>query len=198
MKKCMIKSVREASGMGSPPKQFVANRLECLNSLLKREGGRNVAVDQLVESTQELVEKQQRNVEWAMLDKGPLKLHIPMQHLAIQEDHWYSMLPEDRKKHMAKSKNSDILDTILSVKERNLETTKVTDGFSLLVSATLALHEKEEKIDDHLSVSMQDFRQYLPNLSELTANGIYKKACTLVHHVGKMTIVLEGMDMSTL
>ena len=43
---------------------------------------------------------------------------------------------------------------------------------------------------------MQDFRQYLPNLSELTANGIYKKACTLVHHVGKMTIVPGGNPKS--
>ena len=119
-----------------------------------------------------------------------------MRHFAIQEDHWYSMLPEDRKKHMAKFKSSDILDTILSVKERNLETTKVTDGLSLLANAALALDEKEEKIDDHLSVSMQDFRQYLPNLSELTANGIYKKACTLVHHVGKMTIVPGGNPKS--
>ena len=97
---------------------------------------------------------------------------------------------------MAKFKSSDILDTILSVKERNLETTKVTDGLSLLANAALALDEKEEKIDDHLSVSMQDFRQYLPNLSELTANGIYKKACTLVHHVGKMTIVPGGNPKS--
>ena len=35
MKKCMIKSVKTASGMGSPLKQFVTNRVECLNSLLK-------------------------------------------------------------------------------------------------------------------------------------------------------------------
>ena len=97
---------------------------------------------------------------------------------------------------MAKFKNSDLLDTILSVKEINLETTKVTDGLSLLANAALALDEKEEKIDDHLSVSMHDFRQYLPNLPELTANGIYKKACILVHHVGKMTIVPEGNPKS--
>ena len=73
MKECMIKLVRAASGMGSSRKQFVTNRGECLNSLLKREAGRNVPVDQLVESIQELVERQQRNVEWALLDKGPLK-----------------------------------------------------------------------------------------------------------------------------
>ena len=45
MKKCMIKSVKTASGMGSPLKQFVTNRVECLNSLLKYEAGRNVSVD---------------------------------------------------------------------------------------------------------------------------------------------------------
>ena len=57
MKKYMIKSVRAASGMASPPKQFVTNRVECLISLLKREAGRNVSVDQLVESIQKLVER---------------------------------------------------------------------------------------------------------------------------------------------
>ena len=87
MKKCMIKSVRTASDMGSPLKQFVTNRVECPNSLLKCEAGRNVSVDQLVESIQELVERQQRNVEWGLLDKGPLKLHISMRHFATQEDH---------------------------------------------------------------------------------------------------------------
>ena len=89
-----------------------------------------------------------------------------MRHFAIQEDHWYSMLPEDRKKHMVKFENSDVLHAKLSVKERNLETTKVTDGFSLLAKAALALNEKGEKIDDHLSVTMQDFRQYLPNITQ--------------------------------
>ena len=102
MKKCMMKSVRAASGMGIPLAQFITNRVECLNSLLKQEAGSNVPVDQLVVSIQELVERHQRNVEWDLINKGPLKLYISMRHFAIQEDHWYSMLPEDRKKHMAK------------------------------------------------------------------------------------------------
>ena len=97
---------------------------------------------------------------------------------------------------MAKFKNSDTLGTILPVKQRNLETKKVTDGLSSFANAGLALDEKGEKIEDHLSVSMQDFKQFLPNLSELTANGIYTKTCTLVHHVGKMTIVPGGNPKS--
>ena len=87
---------------------------------------------------------------------------------------------------------SDILDTTRSVKERNLESTKVTDGLSLLANAALAMDEKEENINDHLFVSMQDFRQHLPNLLELTANRIHKKAFTLVHHVDKITIATGG------
>ena len=85
--KCMIKSVRAVSGMGSPLAQYITNRVECLNSPLKREAGRYVLVDQLVESIQELVERHQRNVEWALINKGPLKLYISMRHFAIQEDH---------------------------------------------------------------------------------------------------------------
>ena len=72
----------------------------------------------------------------------------------------------------------------------------MTDVRSLLANAALALAEKEEKIDYHLSASLPEFKQYFPNLSELTANGILKKACTLVHHVGKVTIVLGGNHCS--
>ena len=68
----------------------------------------------------------------------------------------------------------------------------MTDVRSLLANAALALDEKEEKTDYHLSASLPEFKQYFPNLSELTANGMFKKACTLVHHLDKMTTVLGG------
>ena len=98
------------------------------------------------------------------------------------------MLPEDHKKYMFRFKNSDILDTILSVKEKKLEATRVTNGFSLLANVSSTLDKKEENIDGHFSVSLQDFRHHLPNLLELTANGINKNTSTLVHHVDKMAI----------
>ena len=95
----MIKSVRAASCMGSPSKQFVTNQVECLNSLLKLEAERDVPVDKLVESIQELVQRHQRNMEWALLNIGPLRLHISMRYFQIH-DRWYSIFPDNCKKHI--------------------------------------------------------------------------------------------------
>ena len=59
--------------------------------------------------------------------------------------------------------------TILPVKERNLETTKIIDGLSMFAHAALVL---KEKVDDHFSVSLPDFKQLSQILSQLTANVI--------------------------
>ena len=80
---------------------------------MKGEAGRNIPVDQLVESIQELVEQHQRNVEWVLINKRSLKL----QYFEIQ-GHLYSILPEDHKKHMSGFKSSDVLDTNHIICER--------------------------------------------------------------------------------
>ena len=54
----MIKSVRAASCMGCPAKQFATSQAEYLKSLFKLEATRNVPVVKLVESIQELVQQQ--------------------------------------------------------------------------------------------------------------------------------------------
>ena len=43
--------------MGCPAKQFVTSQAECLKSLLKLEATRNVSVEKLVESIQELLQQ---------------------------------------------------------------------------------------------------------------------------------------------
>ena len=72
----------------------------------------------------------------------------------------------------------------------------MTAVLSLPANAAVALDEKQEKIDYRLFASLPEFKQYPPNFSELTANGILKKACTLVHYQGKMTFVLGANQKS--
>ena len=58
-----------------------------------------------------------------------------------------------------REKNSDILDILLSVK--NLETAKITNTLSLLANAALVIDEKEERIDESLSIRLPKFKQNL-------------------------------------
>ena len=72
----------------------------------------------------------------------------------------------------------------------------MTAVLPLPANAAVALDEKQEKIDYRLFASLPEFKQYPPNFSELTANGILKKGCTLLHYIGKMTFVLGGNPKS--
>ena len=150
--------------MGCPAKQFVTSQAECLKSLLKLEATRNVSVEKLVESIQELVQQQQRNMEGAtevahfnVIFSNPRRLlvfHIARRSLKTCQDLKIVIYQTT---------------TILPVKERNLETTKIIDGLSMFAHAALVL---KEKVDDHFSVSLPDFKQLSQILSQLTANVI--------------------------
>ena len=53
MKKHLLKPVRIDAGLGNPPSRYVSNRVECVNSLLKRETERKESpVDQFVKTMQ--------------------------------------------------------------------------------------------------------------------------------------------------
>ena len=53
MKEHLLKPVRIDAGLGNPPTRYVSNRVECVNSLLKRETERKESpVDQFVKTMQ--------------------------------------------------------------------------------------------------------------------------------------------------
>ena len=63
----MSKAIRSKAGLGSPPVKFTTNRVESMNQLLKLETEKKkMTVYDLAVKVQELVERQQRNVNWAV------------------------------------------------------------------------------------------------------------------------------------
>ena len=64
----MLKPVRIKAGLGTPPTTFVTNRVECINALLKLETNRkSLDISHFADRAKELVERQQRNVRWAIV-----------------------------------------------------------------------------------------------------------------------------------
>ena len=84
----MLKTHRIAAGLGDPPKQFTTNRVESINNLLKPETNGALSVNQCVSKIRELVERQQRNVQWAIIDKGPFKLHPDYSSFKVELNDW--------------------------------------------------------------------------------------------------------------
>lgn len=63
----MSKAIRSKAGLGFPPVKFTTNRVESMNQLLKLETEKmKMTVYDLAIKIQELVERQQRNVTWAV------------------------------------------------------------------------------------------------------------------------------------
>ena len=65
MKECMLKTVRIRAGLGT--ERFTTNRAECVNSLFKRETGGPLKINEFVSRAQELVERQERQIRWAII-----------------------------------------------------------------------------------------------------------------------------------
>lgn len=89
MKSYMLKPVRAKSGLGNPPKKFTTNGVECVNSLLKKETNHALPADQFVAKVSNLVDRQKKNVEWALIGKGPLKMHPSIQSFEISSQRWF-------------------------------------------------------------------------------------------------------------
>lgn len=73
MSQCMLKSIRISSGLGD--KAFTTNRIEAINSILKLETERKkMDVMEFVNCIHEVVKRQERNIEWAVIGKTKLNI----------------------------------------------------------------------------------------------------------------------------
>ena len=88
----MIRPVRIRAGLGDPPVQFTTNRVECINHLLSDEAdGQPQNLPQITKIVRALVERQRKNVEWAIIGKGPYRLHPTLEKHEVSEEAWCSM-----------------------------------------------------------------------------------------------------------
>lgn len=89
----VISPVRQRAGLGCPPERFTTNRSERTNGVIqdfvKRECGQS-KVDEYVFAVtlQKLISIQEREIEFAVVDKGEYKLRPPFKHLLVPAERW--------------------------------------------------------------------------------------------------------------
>ena len=85
-----LRPVRQKAGFVD--KHFTTNRVECVNSMLSDETDHQPhQLPEFVVKMQQLSERQRRNVQWAVINRGPYRLHENLQHLELTEETWLRM-----------------------------------------------------------------------------------------------------------
>ncbi len=93
----MLRPIRIRAGLCNPPPQFTTNRVECINHLLSDEAnGQSQNLPKFAKTARDLVERQRKNVEWAVIVKGPYRLHPLLREYEITEEAWCAMTSEQR------------------------------------------------------------------------------------------------------
>ena len=90
IKNSMLKSIRAKAGIGSSELRFTTNRVESINAKLKLESkGKKMDVCNFADLVQKTVERQQRNINWAIIGERTFKNSICI--------HSYSIVMADKR-----------------------------------------------------------------------------------------------------
>ena len=101
-KASVIRPVREAAGLGSPPIQFTTNVSETVNFILKSKVDyKKNELPQFVEKMRSLVCEQQDELQRAVYGRGKWKFRSAFRYLELSEAEWFSMLPVERKQYIS-------------------------------------------------------------------------------------------------
>ena len=101
----MLKSVREASGLGSPPNAFYTNDVESANGVIKRKTNYRVCEwPEFCRLAKDLVEEQENKIEKAVIAVGEYRFDDEYAHLQVSLSKWSSMSQAQRKRHLERIK----------------------------------------------------------------------------------------------
>ena len=103
IKYSMIRSVRQAAGMGHLPEHFTTNASESINSVPKSKVDYKLS-ELLIFVTRlnEFVNEQTEEIEKAVINQGKYKLKKEYGYLHIQESKWFKMSQNQRETHVKK------------------------------------------------------------------------------------------------
>ena len=99
IKSTMIRSVREAAGLGDPPSEFCTNDSEAINSALKQFLAFKKSEWPIFnEKMRKFVSSQEEEVCKSIIGLGQYSLKGEYQHLSVAPSRWFTALSDDQKK----------------------------------------------------------------------------------------------------
>ena len=149
----MLRPIREAAGLGSPPSPHYTNDSEYINSVMHGKTEYKASQwDQFNSSMQDLVHQSYQLLELAVLKKGVARFRSMYKHLIVDQLKWVKMTPKQRELHLHK-----------------VSTTKVSgstdDETSSFNCST-----------DYSPIPISPDEADLPNIPFTTVQGIWNKA----------------------
>lgn len=189
----VLKPVRQKAGFVD--KHFTTNRVECVNSMLSDETDHQQhQVPEFVVKMRQLSERQRRNVQWAIINRGPYRLHKNLQHLELTEETRLRMDARERESYVEMVLSSDVsltkpvrvLHRATVTSEPNNQSTDSNNGLLLLADIALANDPDTDEVDVAiedlfvqprvLDVSQDDLVLALGTVPSSTVEGLWKKA----------------------
>ena len=93
----MLAGLREAMGLGNPPKWYTTNRNESMNSVIH---GKNhysaMNWADFCEAILGKVEEQRKEIEYAMTGRGEYRVCDAFSSFVVKERDWWKMTPSQR------------------------------------------------------------------------------------------------------
>ena len=155
-------SVREQAGLGRPPARFTTNPSEGNNKVVQdfiHQDTKKTRVSEFefVQSLQKLIQRQENDLEMAIIDQGPYRVRSVFNHIITSPDDWVKMTPNQRKRALQKvhgTKISEASDGSLTQRPQAAEGAKnpilnrlLQEGIDWIPLSTLTgMTEKAEKI----------------------------------------------------
>ena len=176
-------------------KHFTTNRVECVNSILSDETDHQPhQLPEFVVKMRQLSERQRRNVQRAVINRGPYRLHENLQHLELTEETWLRMDARERESYVEMMLSADVsltkpvqvLHHTTVTSEPNKQSTDSNSGLLLLADIALANDPDTDEVDDAiedllvqprvLDVSQDELVLALGTVPSSTVEGLWKKA----------------------
>ena len=149
---------------------------------------------EFVAKMRQLSERQRRNEQWAVINRGPYRLHKNLQHLELTEETWLRMYARERESYVEMVLSSDVslprpvevLHHATVTSESKMQSTDSNNGLILLADIALANNPDIDEVDDAvkdlfvqprvLGVSQDDLVLALGTVLSSTVEGLWKKA----------------------
>lgn len=161
----MLKDVRTAAGLGSPPSKFTTNASESLNAVLKRKVDYSATQWPLFnDCMKEIVVEQRDEIVRALSGRGKYQFCKPYEHLQVLPQEWAKMTPDQRKRLIKKFDDA-------AVRVQTSHRASVSTSGSLSSQPSTSDAASNEK---YLSVVCED--SGIENIPFVTLHSIWVKA----------------------
>lgn len=152
-----------------------------------------------------MIERQSRNVAWAIIDKGPFQLHPSLRHFILPTEVWLSMPENEKESYVKMVMKSSVAETVAEVSNDDQESTMLASfpacpasEYSLspldmlanaacTMSESSAVHDGTDTDKSKMSMTFSEFQAYLHGQPQETQRGMWDKAVQFVCSPGKMS-----------